>query len=180
MKKSIFYLVLIISSITFLISCKKEVEEKPLYSIREYGKYRFGAAINGKEFVLMWNDIARAVDVKDDTIIGLGRCWNMGAWRDEGLFGSVEHMEIFIKDFSGIGKYILKAEKDSLTSTYKSSAEFSHYGWDYHTDFFTNYRDTGYIECIKYESLKKEFIFKFLCSDNGYKNIKEVEGYLSY
>lgn len=180
MKRTLFYVVIAGLLCNSATSCKKEQQENPLYTIRQYGKYSFGAAISGKDYVLKWNDISRAVHAEDDTINGLGRCWSMIAWRDEGLLGSVENIDIFIKNFSGIGIYVLKGYKDNVTNIYATSATFSHYGYDYHADFLTNYKDTGFVECTKYDSVRKEFKFKFVCRDSISKGLREIEGYLSY
>lgn len=174
----------------FIASCKKNGNNLP-YEVRSYqGGYQFGAAIDGVEFVPNGDLITGISPVKvalSNQINGSEVDWYFGTYFFDQPNNYIRRLHMYIRNFSGIGKYSF----NKITNAYPLPRPLTYAGYqdepwltgaglpdEY---FMTNTRDTGYINCNKYDASGKEFEFKYTCRSllNPTKN-KTISGVIRY
>ena len=177
-------------AITFFTRCKKSVNNLP-YEVRSYaGGYQFGAAIDGVEHIPNGSPLAGIPSVKVtlyDQNNSAELDWYCGTNFYDNTNNYLRELVLYIKDFKGLGSYRL----NNITNAFPLPRPYTYGGYhDYplltgaglpDEYFMTNTRDTGYINCNKYDASGKEFEFKYTCRSllNPTKT-KTISGVIRY
>jgi hypothetical protein len=188
-KQMLLALWLPLIAIIAFISCKKTVTSGS-YEVRQYGAYQFGAAIDGVDYIPNGSPLAGvpAVTVSiNSQNNGAEFDWYCGTYFLDQPNNYIRRVHLYIRNFKGVGEYKL----NNLTNAFPLPRPFTYAGYydepwltgaglleEY---FMTNTRDTGYINCIKYDTNSKEFQFSYTCRSlvNNTKT-KTITGTIRY
>lgn len=178
-----------IAIIVFISSCKK-TSDVGSYQLRQYGTYQFGASIDGIEFVPK-GDVLGLVSAVKSSIINysspLENDWYCSATIADDGQNYQRSIVVYINNFKGVGSYSFNLNTNAFPYPRPKS-----YG-GYHDSplltgiglpdeyFMTSTRDTGYINCIRYDAGGKEFQFTYTCRSllNTTKT-KTISGTIKY